>query len=233
MLTNDDGYRSQGIRKLYDSLKKVGHHVFIFAPENEQSSSSRKLSGSSEIGKEEDDVFYLRSGTPADTSLVALGRHGLPFLPDLVISGINNGFNASLDLAYSGTAAAAAEAVSLGCPAIAVSAQSGNDSALETAVSFITGKLERLYCLCGSDYFISINVPDGASCDRYRVSLPSARCHRGPEDFSDQALLSKSPAGSDLELLRSGYITISAISAFPSVSIEGQKILEDFYECGS
>ncbi len=233
MLTNDDGYRSQGIRKLFDSLKKTGHQAVIFAPENEQSSSSRRLSGSSEIGKECDDIFYLKGGTPADTSLVALARGGLDFFPDLVISGINNGFNASLDLVYSGTAAAAAEAVSLGCRAMAVSAQSGSVSALTLAVSFITGNLERLYSLCGDDYFISINVPDGASLERCRVSSPSGRCHRGPEDFSDQALLSRAPSGSDLELLRSGFITISAISAFPSVSIEGQKILEDFHECDS
>ena len=233
MLTNDDGYMAPGIRKLFSVLSAHGHHVVIFAPENEQSSASRRLTGADDCVQAEKDIFYVKGGTPADTSLLALGRGRLPFQPDVVISGINNGFNVSLDLAYSGTVAAAAEAVSWGYRAIAVSAEAGSEDATEKAAAFICGNLEKLADACGEGFMLSVNVPEGASLQRWKVAVPSCRSHRGPDDFSDRALLSKAVRGSDLELLDKGYITISAIEAYPSVSVMGQKALEDMHECDS
>ena len=80
-------------------------------------------------------------GTPADCVKVAL-RALLPFTPDVVLSGINDGMNAGLDVAYSGTVGAATEAALHGIPAIAVSMR--NDKSFEVTDHYLPAVLEEL-----------------------------------------------------------------------------------------
>ena len=80
-------------------------------------------------------------GTPADCVKVAL-RALLPFTPDVVLSGINDGMNAGLDVAYSGTVGAATEAALHGIPAIAVSMR--DDKSFEVTDHYLPAVLEEL-----------------------------------------------------------------------------------------
>ena len=80
-------------------------------------------------------------GTPADCVKVAL-RALLPFTPDVVLSGINDGMNAGLDVAYSGTVGAATEAALHGIPAIAVSMR--DDKSFEVTDHYLPAILEEL-----------------------------------------------------------------------------------------
>ena len=119
LLTNDDGYNAEGIKILHEKLKKYGE-VILVAPHEHMSGSSmsRAFWDKIEVIEHEPNVYSVK-GTPADAVTIAL--HGLNIRPDVVISGINNGFNISTDTAYSGTIGAAMEGIKVGIPAIAFS----------------------------------------------------------------------------------------------------------------
>ncbi len=142
LVSNDDGYRSSGIRALRDALAAWAD-VVVVAPETEQSATSHSLSlhRPLRIRAVQADTFAI-DGTPADSVYVALhaGNRFLPRWPDLVCSGINRGLNLGQDAFYSGTIAAAREGALRGIPAIAASAHVNADLA---RVAELTSKLAR------------------------------------------------------------------------------------------
>lgn len=127
LIANDDGIRSEGIAHLARAVAQFGS-VWVAAPERQCSGMSVRLtiSETSEMAVYRYDfpapveAAWSVDGTPADCVKVALCAL-LPFTPDVVLSGINDGMNAGLDVAYSGTVGAATEAALHGIPAIAVS----------------------------------------------------------------------------------------------------------------
>jgi 5'-nucleotidase len=130
LLSNDDGYRSEGIRAMRVGLVEAGFDVVTLAPETEQSASSHSLSlnRAMRLRSVEAGIFAL-DGTPADCVYVALhaGTRVLPRRPDVVVSGINHGMNLGQDAFYSGTIAAAREGALRGIPAVAASAHPSLD----------------------------------------------------------------------------------------------------------
>lgn len=124
-VTNDDGIRSEGIIRLARAAKNFGN-VIVVAPSSQCSAMSHRLT----IGKDmlvskvefpvEDVVAYEVDGTPADCVKLAKNRV-FTEVPDVVLSGINNGYNAGSDIQYSGTIGAALEAACSGIHAIAFS----------------------------------------------------------------------------------------------------------------
>lgn len=127
LIANDDGIRSEGIAKLARAAASFGT-VWVAAPEHQCSGMSVRLtiSEKSQMAVYRYDfpvpveAAWSVDGTPADCVKVALNAL-LPFRPDIVLSGINDGLNAGLDVAYSGTIGAATEAAMHGVPAIAFS----------------------------------------------------------------------------------------------------------------
>jgi 5'-nucleotidase len=123
LLSNDDGYRSAGIRVLRTTLSAWAD-VILCAPDSEQSAASHALTINRPLRlfPHEDGVFSV-DGTPADSVYLALNLEGfLPRAPDLVVSGLNHGLNLGRDVFYSGTVAAAREGALSGLLALAVSA---------------------------------------------------------------------------------------------------------------
>jgi 5'-nucleotidase len=123
LVTNDDGVTSPGIIALADALRALGE-VFVVAPESDRSGASHAISVHDAISVVEVSgrsvPTYACSGTPADC--VILGLHQIAGGPvDFVVSGINRGANVADDINYSGTVAAAVEALLAGVPALAVS----------------------------------------------------------------------------------------------------------------
>jgi 5'-nucleotidase len=122
LLTNDDGYQAPGIRILFDVLKGRGHDVNIVAPNEEKSGNSHAVSILMPLlTKKVEENIWAVYGTPADATAVALANIVHENRPDVVISGINNGYNVGRDVNYSGTVGAATEAALEGYKAIAVS----------------------------------------------------------------------------------------------------------------
>jgi len=124
LITNDDGIHSPGIFKLKSALEKIGN-VWVVAPDTEKSAVGHAITLSDplrvmEIEKNNKFFGYAVNGTPADC--VKLGiRCLIEKKPDVVVSGINLGPNTATNIIYSGTVSAAAEAVVMGIPSLALS----------------------------------------------------------------------------------------------------------------
>lgn len=119
LLTNDDGVRADGLAVLASRLADLGT-VHVVAPDRERSCTGHAFTLHEPLRVERvAQNWYSVSGTPADC--VYLGVLELCPRPDLVISGINHGYNLGADIFYSGTVAGAVEAALRGLPAIAVS----------------------------------------------------------------------------------------------------------------
>jgi 5'-nucleotidase len=138
LLTNDDGIEAPGLQELLAVLSPLAR-VTVFAPDHNWSAAGHtktmhkplrvtqqplSLDGNEKAGAGRGEVeAYTTTGAPSDC--VALALLGLlPEKPDMVVSGINQGANLGHDLTYSGTVAAAMEAVISGLPAVAVSLDS-------------------------------------------------------------------------------------------------------------
>jgi 5'-nucleotidase len=124
LITNDDSYSASGIRKLISLMRPLGK-VVVVASEHVMSGMGHAITIKTplrmkKIASETDYEEYVCNGTPADC--VKLGTQVvLKTKPDLVVSGINHGSNASINVIYSGTMAAVLEACIDGIPAIGFS----------------------------------------------------------------------------------------------------------------
>ncbi|RLD36926.1 MAG: 5'/3'-nucleotidase SurE [Bacteroidetes bacterium] len=112
LVTNDDGINAQGIRFLIDVVRDLGD-VIVVAPDSPQSGMGHAITVNSPLRIKmivEEDGYqeYSCNGTPVDC--VKLGEQVvLKGKPDLLVSGINHGSNAAVNIVYSGTMAAAIE----------------------------------------------------------------------------------------------------------------------------
>ncbi len=122
LITNDDGFESVGLKALKEALSPLAN-IIIVAPTIEKSACGHSLTLTRPLRfvKLEENFYKLDDGTPSDCIFLALKKMFEEKKPDLVVSGINLGANLGEDITYSGTAAAAMEAVLQGVPAIAFS----------------------------------------------------------------------------------------------------------------
>ena len=134
LVSNDDGILAPGLGVLAEACQTVGT-VTVVAPDREQSGTSHSLTMHRPVrpARRPDGAFQV-DGTPTDCVLLALGAL-LEERPDFVFSGVNHGPNMGEDVLYSGTVAAAMEAVTLGVPGIAIS-YAGPTSDLTTLQSY-------------------------------------------------------------------------------------------------
>ena len=161
LLSNDDGYKAAGIAILEKALADKGHTIFVAAPDSEQSgkSHSMTISGRVRITEYGPQRFHV-SGTPADCIIYSHRCSLFPSVPDLVISGINRGYNLSADIIYSGTCAAARQAAIYGMKAIAISAEDGcGIDTFEESARFLIDNMESFSQQIPPMTFMNINVP--------------------------------------------------------------------------
>ena len=124
LISNDDGVQAQGIAVLTQLMRPLGD-VMVVAPDGPRSSTACGKSPLStlrveRLSQEQGLIVYQCNGTPSDCLKLALDVL-VPRKPDLVVSGINHGDNASVSLHYSGTVGAALEACMKQVPSIAYS----------------------------------------------------------------------------------------------------------------
>lgn len=177
LVTNDDGVRSLGIRSLADALKPLGE-VTIVAPLNEASAIGHALTLRRPLHVETfGERIYSVDGTPTDCVNIAITKI-LDGMPDLIVSGINMGWNIGDDVTYSGTVAGALEGALLGVPSIAVSLQYTRETfdfgpAASAAALYARAVLERGL---PPRTLLNINVPTGP-VRGYRVTIQGKRNH--------------------------------------------------------
>jgi len=160
LLSNDDGYFAPGLAALADALAAVAE-VTVVAPERDRSGASNSLTLDRPLTlRRAPNGFQFVNGTPTDC--VHLAVTGLiDFVPDMVVSGINDGANMGDDTIYSGTVAAATEGFLLGIPSMAVSLAGGHGVHFETAAAVARQLVER--CVRGvpaASMLLNVNVPD-------------------------------------------------------------------------
>lgn len=164
LVSNDDGIGSIGISVLVKELSKIGS-VTVVAPATEQSAAGHSITMKIPVRVKEyfvdNKLFgYAVDGTPADCIKMGI-KNLMNEKPDIVISGINNGSNAAINVIYSGTVSAAREAAIMGVPAIAVSVDSHTPNHYQYAAK-LAAKMAKLVCKnkLRNGTLLNVNVPD-------------------------------------------------------------------------
>jgi len=232
LLTNDDGFGSEGIQKLAADLRSRGkHRVFIIAPDTNRSGISNALSilnGPIKITPRGEDN-WICSGYPGDCVIIGM-KGALPVTPDLVLSGINVGENLGNDIIYSGTAAAARQASLYGVPSIALSLVGRGNYFWDIAASWVTDHLEELISYWSGDSFVNVNIPNCSGGPQgIALTWPALK------DYRDTMSIENAPDGSRLFLLKAGvekvveetgsdcdvvsrnYVSVSPVYNYPAV----------------
>jgi 5'-nucleotidase len=179
LVTNDDGVQSEGIHALAKALATLGD-ITIVAPTQEASAIGHALTlrRPLRLDKAGPNVFAV-DGTPTDCVNVAIA-HVLDGKPDLIVSGINKGWNLGDDVTYSGTVSGALEGALLGIPSIAISTENyrrtgefefgpSAEAARTVAEAVFEQQMPRFTLL-------NINVPFGPN-KGFRATVQARRNH--------------------------------------------------------
>ena len=230
LLTNDDGFASNGITALEEALS-VSHEIYIVAPDDERSGSSNAFTFKEPlILTNRGEHRFSLSGYPTDCTNVGIKADIIPDI-DCVVSGINHGANVGDDIFFSGTVGAARMAYILGYSGIAVSIASVDPTSpyLHDAASFVVSFMKDFLPADNAPRLFNINYPNlpPGKIKGMRYA-PLARRNYG--DSFDAAPL---PDGrislqlvgeigglhsmeaeheTDADLLRLGYITVTPLS---------------------
>ncbi|UCD64403.1 MAG: 5'/3'-nucleotidase SurE [Candidatus Zixiibacteriota bacterium] len=226
LLTNDDGYFSDGITAAFKTLKK-SYDVYIVAPDREQSASSHSLTLNRPLRVHKvDGCRYTTDGTPTDCVMLAIHMLFKKKRPDMIISGINHGANMGDDVTYSGTVAAAIEGSILGIPSMAVSMANYE---LGTPMVRAADFLARLVKSVGKmdldpSTFLNVNLPldNGRPYRNHEFTELGSRHYKDivinktdprgkPYYWIGGRAKWKTTRGSDFEAVKRGVVSISPL----------------------
>jgi 5'-nucleotidase len=255
LLTNDDGIEAAGLQSLRRALLALPTvELAVIAPDGNRSAMARSITTRRPLWVQEvqfgdGTVGYATDGTPVDC--VRLANLGLieGFEAELVVSGINHGSNLGDDITYSGTVAAALEAIVLGLPGIAVSQQSpaleldfrqGAGFEFDVAASFTARLVEELqHVPLPAGTLLNINVPGGHP-DGVEVAGLGKRVYRDELALLDEgaegrrlyriygdASYERDEIGTDLAAVANGKIAVTPIH-FDLTDREGLDALQRY-----
>lgn len=230
LLTNDDGIHAPGLAALREAAAGLGETTVV-APDIESSGVAHSITLAQPLRIRKvhrgDDFFgYGVNGAPADC--VKLGCDQiLGGKPDLLLSGINLGPNAAINVLYSGTVAAAIEGAVLGIPSVALSLAAFDEPDFAEASTVARELLERL-CANGLDpaTVLNVNIP-GLPRDAIKGVRVTHQSRTGYDDYYEKRV---DPWGrayywitgelqrhfeqepdSDLRALHDGYVSITPL----------------------
>lgn len=223
LVTNDDGVYSEGVRALGRALACLGD-VIIVAPLGESSAIGHALTLSRPLRLDQlEPNVWCVDGTPTDCINLAVARV-FDSLPDLVVSGINKGYNLGDDVTYSGTVAGAIEGTLIGIPSIAVSASRSRreidfTQSCEAAVRVASGVLERGL---PKRVLLNINVPSRPAhgmkvttqaVGRQTTAVRVGEDPRGrPYHWIEEVQREWEPdPRSDIEAVKAGWISVTPL----------------------
>jgi len=207
LVTNDDGIEAPGIYRLIDYLQPLGAEIVCIAPDGPRSAQSMALTVNqalrvTRVADYNSVSMHKINGTPVDC--VKLARHSiLSRKPDLVVSGINHGSNASVNVLYSGTMGAASEGAVLGIPSIGFSLTSHSMDAEFGRCRQFVEKISRAVLKHGLPEGICLNVNIPAKCDP-PTEMRVVRACRG--SWSDEYRCYEAPDGKPFYWLTGSFI---------------------------
>jgi 5'-nucleotidase len=223
LVTNDDGVRSEGIHTLAAALHHLGE-VTVVAPNTEASAIGHALTLRRPLRMDVvGERVYEVDGTPTDCVNIAITQifNGAP---DLIVSGINKGYNLGDDVTYSGTVAGALEGALLGIPSIAVSLRRSPDEYDFGPAATAAAQIAAAVLAQGlpNRTFLNLNVPPGAPLG-FRVTFQARRNHvtvvnsrldpRGkPYYWIEEGQDAWEPHDrSDYQAVKDGYISVTPL----------------------
>jgi len=191
LISNDDGITAPGIKALIEVMTELGD-VLVVAPDKPQSAMGHAITINQPIRLTEVHVYpgitsYQCSGTPVDCVKLAIDKL-LPRKPDLMVSGINHGSNASINVIYSGTMSAAVEAAIDGMPAIGFSlCDYAWDADFESIKPYIK-KIAQETLKRGLPYgtLLNVNLPVPASGQIKGIKICRQAQAKWKEDFDQR-----------------------------------------------
>ncbi len=224
LITNDDGYNSIGIKLLSEILKKFANEIYIVAPKNNMSGSSRAISLKENIQfKKINSKSWIIEGTPTDCIIFALNYIFKKDKPDFIFSGINSGTNIGDEISYSGTVGAAFEGALRGVRSIAISQKISN-----TDNNFIISKInlpkilpQVIRYFSNENLLLNLNFPN---CKQENLrGLKIVNCSH--QKSSDEIIVDENQSTfkigkmnilnnhyvDDLNSLKNNYITLTPI----------------------
>ena len=211
LLTNDDGIYAPGLAAFKQELTLLGD-VYVVAPATEQSGVGHSITYLTPLIVKE--VFHNErcpgagggrwgwavQGSPADC--VKIGVHQIcPRPPDLVVSGMNSGLNAGINVLYSGTVAAAIEGAFFGITSVAVSLEYAEHAQIERAAHLARQIIQRTLKRKGpGPQLYNINIPTAALRGPPKVCVVPMNVTRYGDSFEKR----KDPWGRDYYWLTGG-----------------------------
>jgi len=232
LISNDDGIHAPGLEVAERIARELSDDIWVVAPETEQSGASHSLTLTLPLRvRQVNERKFAVQGTPTDSVMMAIIHIMKDNPPDLVLSGVNRGFNVADDVTYSGTVAAAMEGTVLGVPSIALSqAFSKNESpdvhwgCAATHGPDVVRKLVEIGWPKG--VLINVNFP-GVPADQVQgvqVTSQGARDQsllrvdertdaRGQQYFwiGFKRVFSEAEQGTDLRAIHDGYVSVTPL----------------------
>ena len=229
LLTNDDGIFAPGLKAMERALRRIGD-VSVVAPSTEQSGVGHAITfltplTAKEIFEGSQSRGWAVDGSPADAVKLGIAEF-CPRRPDVIVSGINGGLNAGINVLYSGTVAAAVEGAFFGITSIAVSLEYDEhadfDRAAEIAIDVIHDLVARKPP-AGSLY--NVNIPTAALAGAPRLRVVPMSTSRYGEAFerrldprgrpyywsTNEPPPPPSPLDSDVTALAAGDVTLTPL----------------------
>ena len=233
LISNDDSIHSEGIKVLESIARSITPHVWVVAPETQQSAAAHSLTIHSPLRmKRYDDHHVSVYGTPTDSVLLGVQKVMAGEKPDLILSGINHGQNTADDVTYSGTIAAAIEGVLMGVPSIAISQdfdETGHEGIDFSVARAILPQLLRRFAgiTCDNNVVMNVNIPRPRAgvVPEYRV-VPQGHYSMEKQDMIEKVdprgrpyyWIGPPPARDvmdmtrDIGLLNAGHVTVTPLS---------------------
>lgn len=233
-MTNDDGVFADGIKSLRDALKD-DCNVYVLAPDSNRSGVSSHISMYRTLSvKKIGSGVYSCDGYPADCVISAVESNlfrGVDF--DCVLSGINRGANMGTDCVYSGTFAAARQAVLYKIPGIALSVSEDKDGKFiyDGLASFVRKNLDTLISLFSRGEVLNINAPSKEKIDAAFFTVPCIRDYNdsvnvlecGEDGYSARfvggEIRSFGESENEYKTVANGDIAVTRLLAEPAFSV--------------
>ncbi len=234
LLANDDGIHAPGLLAMRRALVQLGD-VLVVAPATEQSGVGHSITYLSPLTCKEifdGDVFrgWAVDGSPADCVKLGVAELAGGEI-DLIVSGINGGLNAGINVLYSGTVAAAIEGAFFRIPSIAVSLEHDPHADFDAAADLAVAIIRQIMQHQGtSSELYNINIPTAATKAFREGNPPEVHCvPMGVARYGDHYIKRQDPKGrnyywstndpppkptdheTDLNALFAGYITVTPL----------------------
>ncbi|MCH5240078.1 MAG: 5'/3'-nucleotidase SurE [Muribaculaceae bacterium] len=191
LVSNDDSIEAHGVHELVKSLQTLGD-VFCICPEQPQSGMSMALTVNNPLRvKRLEDYhgaqMYKVNGTPVDCIKIAVDNL-LPRKPDIVVTGINHGSNAAINVVYSGTMGAAFEGCAYGVPSIGFSLTSHREDADFSPCYPVVEKIVRKVLEKGLPQGVCLNVNMPANVKEFKGIRVTRGCKGRWDDHYEEYL---------------------------------------------